>query len=281
MTGGLVQSLRILLPSATVVPIPAYNFDAEALGHHLKVADFWLVSNQKLMVSDEFEKSNKIQIIPFPELLFRAFHPDQIYAFSDGRLVESSTGPYNSAIALWAWRHHLSVLETTSLFTSDIFEDLGYHDTWKGAVERLQQDFSEFPNLNFREFLNPLQRSGVFMHTFNHPGVAAIAQMARLLAHQINPSVNHSRVPIEPMLLDGLLAAATAWSVYPSIANSLGFTGSFHWKLKDHSVIGLEEFISQSFGMYEAQQIVEFRFQQLNESLYDQVLLPRMRVQTS
>ena len=281
MTGGLAQSLKILLPSANVVPIPVFDSSVESLDHHLKVADFWLVSSQKLMVSDEFEKSDKIQIIPFPELSFRAFHPDQIYAFSDGGLVQSPTGPYNSAIALWAWRHQLSVLETTSLFTSDIFEDLGYHNTWQGAVERLQRDFSAFPNLNFREFLDPLQRIGVFMHTFNHPGVTAIAQMARLLAHQINPSVNHSRVPIEPMLLDGLLAAAEAWSVYPSIANSLGFTGSFHWKLKDHSVIGLEEFLSQSFDMYEAQNLIEFRFEPMNEPLYDQVLLPHIGVQTS
>ena len=281
MTGGLAQSLKILLPSANVVPIPVFDSSVESLDHHLKVADFWLVSSQKLMVSDEFEKSDKIQIIPFPELSFRAFHPDQIYAFSDGGLVQSPTGPYNSAIALWAWRHQLSVLETTSLFTSDIFEDLGYHNTWQGAVERLQRDFSAFPNLNFREFLDPLQRSGVFMHTFNHPGVAAIAQMARLLARLINPSIDHSRVPIEPMLLDGLLAAAEAWSVYPSIANSLGFTGSFHWKLKDHSVIGLEEFVSQSFDMYEAQQLIEFRCQQVDQPLYDQVLLPHMSVQTS
>lgn len=281
MTGGLVQSLRILLPSANVAPIPAFDLNVEVLDHHLKVADFWLVSSQKLMESDEFEKSNQLQVIPFPELSFRAFHPDQVYAFSNGGLVQSPTGPYNSAIALWAWRHRLSVLETTSLFTSDIFEDLGYHDTWKRAVEELQRDFSAFPNLNFREFLDPLQRSGVFMHTFNHPGVAAIAQMARLLAHQINPSVDHSKVPIEPMLLDGLLAAAEAWSVYPSIANSLGFTGSFHWKLKDHSVIGLEEFISQSFVMYEAQQLIEFRCQQVDQPLYDQVLSPHMSVQTS
>lgn len=281
MTGGLVQSLRILLPSANVVPIPGFDSNVEVLDQHLKVADFWLVSSQKLMVSDEFEKSEKIKIIPFPELSFRAFHPDQTYAFSVGRLVQSPTGPYNSAIALWAWRHQLSVLETTSLFTSDIFEDLGYHDTWQGAVERLQRDFTAFPNLNFREFLDPLQRSGVFMHTFNHPGVAAIAQMARLLAHQINPSINHSRVPIEPMLLDGLLAAAEAWSVYPSIANSLGFTGSFHWKLKDHSVIGLEEFLGQSFDMYEAQNLIKFRFEEMNEPLYDQVLSPHIGIQTS
>lgn len=276
-----MQSLRILLPSANVVPIPGFDSNVEVLDQHLKVADFWLVSSQKLMVSDEFEKSEKIKIIPFPELSFRAFHPDQTYAFSVGRLVQSPTGPYNSAIALWAWRHQLSVLETTSLFTSDIFEDLGYHDTWQGAVERLQRDFTAFPNLNFREFLDPLQRSGVFMHTFNHPGVAAIAQMARLLAHQINPSINHSRVPIEPMLLDGLLAAAEAWSVYPSIANSLGFTGSFHWKLKDHSVIGLEEFLGQSFDMYEAQNLIKFRFEEMNEPLYDQVLSPHIGIQTS
>ncbi len=93
MTGGLVQSLRILLPSANVVPIPAYVSNVEALDQHLKVADYWLVSSQKLVESDEFKKSGELQIIPFPELYFSAFHPDQVYAFSDGHLVQSPTGP--------------------------------------------------------------------------------------------------------------------------------------------------------------------------------------------
>jgi hypothetical protein len=281
MTGGLVQALRVLLPAADVKAFPIDDPNVDVLNRYLKNADAWLVSSRDLMTSGEVEQSDELRVIPFPTLFFDAFHPDQVYAWlADKSLVQSATGPYNSAIALWAWRQGWTVSDTIKLFTPEIFESLGYHNRWQTAVKNLEQDFSVFPNLNFHDFFDSLIRSGVFMHTVNHPGIAAIAQLARVLAKQVNPSTNYSEIPIEPMLVDGLLMTSFAWSVYPSIANSLGFTGCFLWKLADHSVIGLEEFISRSFAMYEVQKPIDIQCQQLERPIYDELLLPLRRIQT-
>jgi hypothetical protein len=214
-------------------------------------------------------------VISFPELYFNAFHPDQVYAWMrDGSLVESATGPYNSAIALWAWQHGLNAQQAISLFTPEVFGALGYHDRWQVSIDRLRHDFVPYPHLDYRDFIIPLQRAGAFMHTVNHPKVAAMAQMARLLAKQIDPTVDTESIPVENMMVDGLFLASVSWSVYPSVANALGIKGAFMWKLEDHSVIGLEEFLQRSFAKYDVQQPHDVDCHELLWPIYDEVLLP-------
>jgi hypothetical protein len=277
MTGGLTSALSLLLPSAQFVPIPYVGVDEVVLREQLSASDKWLVSGPEEIQTAAMDhiSNSRLQRIPFPDLHFNAFHPDQVYAWMrDGSLVEGATGPYNSAIALWAWQHGLNAQQTISLFTPEIFGALGYHDRWQVSVDRLRHDFVPYPHLDYRDFIIPLQRAGAFMHTVNHPQVAAIAQMARLLAKQIDSTVDTENIPIENMLVDGLFMASFSWSVYPSVANALGLKGAFMWKLEDHSVIGLEEFVQRSFAKYEAQQPRDVDCHELLWPIYDEVLLP-------
>ena len=277
MTGGLTSALSLLLPSAQFVPIPYVGVDEVVLREQLSASDKWLVSGPEEIQTAAMDhiSNSRLQRIPFPDLHFNAFHPDQVYAWMrDGSLVEGATGPYNSAIALWAWQHGLNAQQTISLFTPEIFGALGYHDRWQVSVDRLRHDFMPYPHLDYRDFIIPLQRAGAFMHTVNHPQVAAIAQMARLLAKQIDSTVDTENIPIENMLVDGLFMASFSWSVYPSVANALGLKGAFMWKLEDHSVIGLEEFVQRSFAKYEAQQPRDVDCHELLWPIYDEVLLP-------
>ena len=277
MTGGLTSALSLLLPSAQFVPIPYVGVDEVVLREQLSASDKWLVSGPEEIQTAAMDhiSNSRLQRIPFPDLHFNAFHPDQVYAWMrDGSLVEGATGPYNSAIALWAWQHGLNAQQTISLFTPEIFGALGYHDRWQVSVDRLRHDFVPYPHLDYRDFIIPLQRAGAFMHTVNHPQVAAIAQMARLLAKQIDSTVDTENIPIENMLVDGLFMASFSWSVYPSVANALGLKGAFMWKLEDHSVIGLEEFLQRSFAKYDVQQPHDVDCHELLWPIYDEVLLP-------
>ena len=112
------------------------------------------------------------------------------------------------------------------------------------------------------------------MHTVNHPRVSAMVQMARVLGKQIDSCVITDNVYVEGMVLDGLFMASFSTSVYPSIANSLGIKGAFLWKREDHSVIRLEQFVTESFQKYEVQQPVDVDCHELLWPIYDQVLLP-------
>ena len=277
MTGGLTSALSLLLPAAKFDPIPYVGVNETVLDEQLAVSEAWLLSGPEGLQSATLGRVNKpnLRVIRFPDLYFNAFHPDQVYAWMrDGSTVDCATGPYNSAIALWAWQHGLNAQQTISLFTPEVFGALGYHDRWQVSIDRLRHDFVPFPHLDYRDFIIPLQRAGNFMHTVNHPKVAAMAQMARLLAKQINPSVDAESIPVENMMVDGLFMASVSWSVYPSVANALGIKGAFMWKLEDHSVIGLEEFLQRSFAKYDVQQPHDVDCHELLWPIYDEVLLP-------
>jgi len=277
MIGGLTSALTALLPSVQFVAIPYVGIDENYLADELAIADAWLVSAPAELQAAALKRTGNsaLRHIPFPDVYFNAFHPDQIYAFMlDGSLVEGATGPYNSAIALWAWQHGLNAQQTISLFTPEIFGALGYHDRWQVSIDRLRHDFVPFPHLDYRDLIIPLQRTGAFMHTVNHPKVTALAQLARLLAKQIDPTVDTESIPVENMMVDGLFMASVSWSVYPSVANALGIKGAFMWKLEDHSVIGLEEFVQRSFAKYDVQRPSDVDCHELLWPIYDEVLLP-------
>ena len=277
MTGGLTSALSLLLPAVKSDPIPYVGVNETVLDEQLAVSEAWLFSGPEVVQSATLGRVNKpnLRVIRFPDLYFNAFHPDQVYAWMrDGSTVDCATGPYNSAIALWAWQHGLNAQQTISLFTPEVFGALGYHDRWQVSIDRLRHDFVPFPHLDYRDFIIPLQRAGNFMHTVNHPKVAAMAQMARLLAKQIDPTVDTESIPVENMMVDGLFMASVSWSVYPSVANALGIKGAFMWKLEDHSVIGLEEFLQRSFAKYDVQQPHDVDCHELLWPIYDEVLLP-------
>ena len=151
MTGGLTSALSLLLPAAKFDPIPYVGVNETVLDEQLAVSEAWLLSGPEGVQSAPLGRVNKpdLKVIRFPELYFNAFHPDQVYALMrDGSLVEGATGPYNSAISLWAWQHGLNAQQTVSLFTPEVFGALGYHDRWQVSIDRLRHDFVPFPHLD-------------------------------------------------------------------------------------------------------------------------------------
>lgn len=275
MTGGLTAAFRAIFPGAEVVAIPRVGVDETVLFEHVGSANQWFVSGPIDLINEVRGAiaPRTIDVVEFPEIYFNAFHPDQVYAWMrDGSLVESAAGPYNSAIVLWAWQHHLSIEQTLSLFDPAVMEALGYHERWPASVERLKLDFAPFPHLDYREFIEPLRRFGCFMHTVNHPKGVAIVRLARILAREIDPWIKVDQVPLEDLLVDTLFNASFSCAMYPSIANALGTTSDFRWKLEDHSLIDLREFVSRSFRSYELQQPTDIDCHELKWPIYDQVL---------
>ena len=275
MTGGITAAFRVLFPQHSISPLPYSAVTGRDFATAAHGADI-IVHSGPAAILNECSVGTETRQILFPELYFNAFHPDQVYAWMpDGSLVESATGPYNSALVLWSWQNGLSASHAEQLFTPEVFQALGYHDRWALSVERLKHDFAPFPHLDYRDFIEPLNRSGCFMHTVNHPKVSAIAQMARVLAKQVDPSIDAECVPLESVLVDSLFNASFAWAMYPSVANALGLRSEFLWKLDDHSVIGLSEFIRASFEKYDAQQPIDVDCHELKWPVYTEVL-PRL-----
>ncbi len=275
-TGGVTVALRALLPDCEVVPFP-YPEIANKRSDFSKTvrdADF-LVSSAPEAVQTTIENDLPRKppgIVRIPEVYFDAFHPDLVYAWiNNEQTVQSPAGPYNSAIVLWAWQQELNVKQTLRLFNDDVLRNLGYGSRWTMALNRFADDL-RVSGIDPIRFIQYLQRHGCFMHTVNHPKLIVLWQLARSCIDRMHLTSPYYNEPIYEILVDGLKEASVVWPIYPYVANSLGLSGSYAWKLESGRIVHLEQFIERSFQMYHEQSLDDFRCEQLKWQSYDHYL---------
>ena len=90
------------------------------------------------------------------------------------------------------------------------------------------------------------------MYSSNHPKLEALKHLSCLIAERIgvkNPFLNDFAD-----IVDGL--AADVWPVYPEIAAEHGLPGgSYTWRIRDKSVVGLKDYLEAVFDDYRLQGI--------------------------
>jgi hypothetical protein len=143
----------------------------------------------------------------------------------------------------------MSISKTVALFNEKTFEKLGYFDAWNSSVEVLrnyffQTDLKEY----FHDFLLKIKRSGCFMHSYNHPKISVMVELAKIAAKAAGIQVIRQVIPGE--LNDGL--NEIVWPVYPEIADDLGLDcGCYRWKLGNQYIDSLESYVASVFRYYE------------------------------
>lgn len=276
---GVAAALRCLTDASDVIAVASGSMPEEQLRQqiaaHAARADLWFTSPGNRVALDLYaqHQASGARLITLPLVHFTAFHPDVCYA-GHRRTQVLARQPYNSAIAVWAYRQGLDAAATAALFNRRTYQALGYLDNWRPAEQALRKAF-EASDLRHRyaDFWLHVQRMGCFMHTPNHPQVPVLAQLARLAAVQAGLPLRNDLAPGE--LVDGL--ASVIWPVYPEIAHELGLgAGSTLWKfIVAHQYLdGVQAYVEQSFASYEAQGIaradLEPRF--FNATRLDEVL---------
>lgn len=239
----IIATLQLIFPLDKVV---ALNFILDPQGDKLEMyrlelcdADIWLVISRDWSSRIYGQLNiNNLKIISFPNLEFRGFHPDLIYILEPN---SSNTSPvYQSSLIACGYKIGLTQNETYSCFNEIVFGNLGFHDSWKQSIDELKWRFDNSDlNSHFLNYIRHCQRLWVFMYTINHPHVEAIIWLAKLISLEIGATKNVLDMDIVlPELLNSVI-----WPIYPSIANSIGLTGSlnFFWSTK---VRTLNEFIN-------------------------------------
>jgi hypothetical protein len=276
-TGGLAAALQVCLAKDTIIPLPLpasedvatmENF-IDKLGH----VDIW-ISLRELEWAKKFgfKERSGFQFLRVPSIDFRAFHPDLCYARSvlDGRFT---TDNYNSAIAAWAYNNGMEVRDTTKLFNRDTYARLGYFNLWEPNLHALRSEFNAC-GLDFPRYMLAVKRTGLFMHSINHPMVHAINELAKSLALKMGAPDCLSEWDIK--LGDSLISDAV-WPLYPEIADHYSLPGgSYDWRLRGIWRRGLDAYIDHVFREYESQQISRNGLEILNrdEAFHAQVLGP-------
>jgi hypothetical protein len=191
-------------------------------------------------------------VVFWPDLSFRAFHPDQTYVASSEALVPSPVGHAHSMLAFTCWQRGMSVARTCRLFRADIFAQAGYFVDWESAraafVERTSRCGADLAGAFAR-----WERAGVFMHGASRPKGFAIADVAReaLGRADIDVRVHDPAAYVADRLIDD-----DAWPIYPEIGHHLGVDGAYLFAGSPPAgsfvppLHDLERFVAGSFAEY-------------------------------
>ena len=270
--GGIVEGLAAALPTVDIQGFPAWELETPEqrtrAAAKIGTADAWLLT--PLPENTDIEAAvNPREVIDLPHLAFAGFHPDAIYAVrGDGGIFRGITD-YHSAIGLWAWRKGLDPETAARLFTPDIMQRLTYDRYWDPSVTALKQDFAD-SSLSFSTFWARLKRSGVFMHTINHPTAPALALLAKAIAVRLGADDTVWDIPTERYTQD--LLSHIVWPVYPWVGTSLGVDGAFRWKM-DGRVFGtVEDWLEATWVAYGDVDRNDVTSGRIDDGVYDDVL---------
>ncbi|WP_078085543.1 GSCFA domain-containing protein [Microbulbifer mangrovi] len=246
--------LRLMLPDKKVYHLNSFVSDFGSFKERVDGCD--LVVSQKNLSEPQVQylNSEKKKIFFYPRIAFPALHPDCVKVLDDGSSLPSPLAGMHSSIVFWGWKNRFSEMETRSLFNSGVFKTLGFFDKYPTSKRALLSE-GESVGVDLAPFIEGWLKQGNFLHTFNHPKLFVMADLARELCQRAG-LVTKVSFP-ENMLSDPSLSGPV-WPVYPEIADSYGFTGGREFKRADKDargaspeVLTLEEFIAECYEIYD------------------------------
>lgn len=276
---AIAAGLQLCFAEDTVIPVMfPISADAATMADfiaQLEQADIWLSQWEPdwvINLDPKFKNRPGGRYLRMPIILFHAFHPDLCYArnMENGMLTKSHH--YNSAIAAWAYNHGMEAGDTARLFNRETYDRLGYFQHWDRESQALREAFNDC-GLDFTRFMLAVKRTGLFMHSVNHPMPHAIEALAKSVAVKMGApdSVLEWDFKHNDMFND------TIWPLYPEIADHYSlFGGSYDWKLNGRWLRGLDTYLEWVFHEYKSQQIPQKSLEIMNRdyNFLTQVLGP-------
>lgn len=180
-----------------------------------------------------------------PHIMFHGYHPDLCYLAESGPLSKGPLGHYHSAIAYAAFRRGLDEAGAVALFREEVYAALGYLDAWHPAREALLEDYRQC-GFELEDTFVRWSRSGPFMHTFNHPRIHCLRDLAALILRRAGRHAERSDIIPHDNLTNGPISP-----VYPEIGRRIGVQGSYQFKPGgQYRLMTLEQYVAASFGVY-------------------------------
>lgn len=218
---------------------------------------------------------NKIKFIP--PISFSAFHPDCVYIERKSKPLDSPIGAYHSSLAFYGWKNGLDIETTLSLFSGDVYETLGFFSYKRSSVSSLVEA-GKFSGIVLDDLITRWSTQGCWMHTINHPKLHVLADIARAALEREHI---HALPNVESYLKDNLTIHA-CWPVYPEIGRALGLQNLVplpFFKKADGlcptdrpvSMLGLEEFVRDSFSIYDKYNRKELFCDRMDSTRYQEL----------
>jgi hypothetical protein len=254
-TLGLANCLRLYRPGLT---IDSYDPSQVAANRATIVAqldsyDRIIVEPQiRPRIDDMLPELAGVDVWAVPYVVFGGYQPDFCLLNANGKPSQKC----HSALAYAAFQVGFDEAATVKLFHDRTYEALGYYERWDAEKVAITKRFTEF-GFDIERLMVRWSRSGPFMYVPNHPKVACIADMARMLL------TNAGLKPIDcGVLPHDNLANGPIFPVYPEIGARLGVKGSYWFNFGGYRMLDLEQFIAECFAEYRTASI------ELNKSFF-------------
>lgn len=277
---GIADYLAVMYPNASVRP--AYSQEVRLgvvdLEHLIGVSDIVVVQTTMLrQVKEVIEKIGcDPQLIVLPTIYHTGFHPDFIYVSAQDGNLASPIGPGHSAIGFAAWKAGMIASEAVQFFNDVTMRGLGYDK----YLAQAKQDFmanAKGLGYDFTEEYSSWEKSGVFLHTPNHPKPIVLAGLARAAASKMDaaPTSLHPEYFVADKLWSNLV-----WPIYPELAQSIGYPGEYLFKppYKSHKfgqsmrLLNLHKFLGASFAIYDKYDRSELNSVRLLDERYEKFI---------
>lgn len=274
----LADALRMIFPRDLVIEITSWDYDEEYTARAMSYLRSLDVQIRMPLVdsplSEEMVGEAPGQLrIEIPSFTFPAFHPDMVYALTGGGQLFCGEADYHSAIGLWAWLKGASAEEASQLYGDDILVALGYDDYWDVSVDALRESF-DASDLDFGPFWAHLLRSGVFMHTVNHPNLVGVDAFAKSIARRLGAPADVWEYPLTRYVTD--YCPSAVWPVFPLVGQRLGVPGAWHWRLHERQYRSVDEWLEAAFAAYKGVDPASVTCHRFADGRYDEVLGPRL-----
>jgi hypothetical protein len=226
-TSGIGMTLERLLPGAVIKMWHINNPESpEAIAE--QVTKYDVVFSQETGAASPVLQSERLEakngrVILLPVVVFSGLHPDCIYLMdADHKILESTFGPYHSAIAVAGFLLGLSPERTCGLYNAFVQAHLGYFKAFDDAETALVDRYAAV-GLDLKPHVRGWLKDGPFMHTINHAAICALSAVATLGARSVGLIGADIAPPrdVPDTLLNGII-----WPTYPAIAQRLGIKGS-------------------------------------------------------
>lgn len=261
---GVAYAMQLLDPSLRIDRFAVHmktHIDIKFLAKTLATYDYVFSHDFHAGLVKGGDSNDLRRLLPrttfFPILWFPAYHPDHIHLLDETRGNAGTfgpLGPYHSALAVFAFHKGLSLEEANALFNENVFEELGYFDSWNAAAAELIENGARF-SLDLGSDVIRWARRGAFMWSSNHPKSFVLYDLAKKLLSRAELEVRD--IDWDYYAIDDL-GRSEVFPVYPPIAERFGFRGSYTFKLGNYHLsrsvgdcLTLPQFLSGCYRVYQ------------------------------
>lgn len=250
-----VQGLRALFPEWDIKGVLItmalewlQNKSNDLFLDWLKDVDYYIGLDDDNLFS-QLPTNERMTRIYIPSFLFSGYHPDSFHLHAGVKSVLKA-GNLHSRIAVTAFVMGLPLNKAVKLFNGDIYQKLGYFDSFERERVSLIDRF-KYHGISIAADFDSWYSRGNFLYTYNHPKHYVLFDiLRRALQGRLMTDSEVEAAASKSDVVSDFLSESIIWPIYPEIGKPHGINDQCLWRTgrnKGFEYLTLDEFVQRTY----------------------------------